>query len=297
METYIREEKLYVAGVPRPVLCHMQTPECAGSVYPAHYHSYIEMLYGIKGNFQVYLNGSYHTWKAGDLVIISSEEVHHIFALSETGGSYIVLRFVPEFLSSDLTGTGYESVFLRPFLSPEVLQEKVIAKKELDGSGIPDLFFRILEEDREKPYAFELAIRSHILNICLWMIRYWHRKQPDLSGDCPADRELLHALEPALIHMHANFRQNISACDLAELCGFSYSYFSRSFQRVMHRKIPDYLNSLRVAEAEKLLISTTMSITEIALATGFGTTSYFIKIFRRYKNISPRQFRAMLVPG
>ena len=64
---------------------------------------------------------------------------------------------------------------------------------------------------------------------------------------------------------------------LAELCGFSYSYFSRSFQRLMHRSIPDYLNSLRVAEAEKLLISTSLTVTDIALATGFETSSYFIK--------------------
>lgn len=296
MDTCIREERLYLDGVPRPVLCHLQTPECAGSVYPAHYHTYIEMLYGVEGEFQVYLNGSYHCWKAGDLVLISSEEVHHIFALSETGGSYIVVRFVPEFLQPDLSGTGVETFFLRPFLSPEALQEKVISGYELKDSGLPELFYKILKEEEQKQYAYELAMRNHILSICLWMVRYWHRKQPALSGDTPADRELLRALEPALAYMQTNFRHNISVCDLAERCGFSYSYFSRSFQRVMHRKIPDYLNGLRVAEAEKLLISTTMSITEIALATGFGTSSYFIKIFRRYKNISPRQFRAMLAP-
>ena len=63
-----------------------------------------------------------------------------------------------------------------------------------------------------------------------------------------------------------------------------------------HCKLPgeELSYDMTEAEAEKLLISTSMTVTEIALATGFGTSSYFIKIFRRYKHLSPRQFRAML---
>ncbi len=294
METYIREEKTYIDGIPRPFLCHLQTADTSGSVYPAHYHSYIELLLGLEGEFQIFLNGSWHLWQEGDLVLISAEEVHHIYARSENGGSYIVVRFVPELLQSDLAGSGLEPGYLRPLLSPEALQDKVIPRKDLAGSPVPQLFHRILKESSEKEYAYELAVRNHILGIYLWMIRYWHKKNPASFDYTAKDQELLRVLEPALEYMNTNFRQDISVSRLAELCGFSYSYFSRSFQRLMHRKIPDYLNSLRVAEAEKLLISTSLSVTEIALATGFETSSYFIKIFRRYKNLSPLQFRKML---
>ena len=124
METYIREEKTYMDGMPCPFLCHLQTADGAGSVYPAHYHSNIEMLFGLSGEFQIYLNGSWHGWKAGDLVLISAEEVHHIYARSKEGGSYIVVRFMPEFLQGDLTGTGIEKGYLRPLLSPDGLQGK-----------------------------------------------------------------------------------------------------------------------------------------------------------------------------
>ena len=291
MEAYIREEKTYRDGIPCDFLCHLQTPACSGSVYPAHYHSYIEMLLGLEGEFQIFLNGSWHLWQAGDLVLISAEEVHHIYARSENGGSYIVVRFMPELLQNDLAGTGLEMGYLRPLLSPEALQEKVIPGKDLTGSEVPRLFHKILKETSEKEYAYELAVRSHILGIYLWLIRYWHKKNPASFRYTAEDRELFRALEPALAYMDTNFRQNISVGYLAELCGFSYSYFSRSFQRLMHRSIPDYLNSLRVAEAEKLLISTSMTVTDIALATGFETSSYFIKIFRKYKQLSPRQFR------
>lgn len=65
METYIREEKNIHGRNALPFLCHLQTADGAGSVYPAHYHSYIEMLFGLSGEFQIYLNGSWHGWKAG----------------------------------------------------------------------------------------------------------------------------------------------------------------------------------------------------------------------------------------
>ena len=145
METYIREEKTYRDGIPCDFLCHLQTPACSGSVYPAHYHSYIEMLLGLEGEFQIFLNGSWHLWQAGDLVLISAEEVHHIYARSENGGSYIVVRFMPELLQNDLAGTGLEMGYLRPLLSPEALQEKVIPGKDLTGSEVPRLFHKILK--------------------------------------------------------------------------------------------------------------------------------------------------------
>ena len=53
----------------------------------------------------------------------------------------------------------------------------------------------------------------------------------------------------------------------------------------------DYLNHIRIREAEKLLISTTFSVTEIASSVGFCTTSYFIKQFKEHLQISPKQYR------
>ena len=78
---------------------------------------------------------------------------------------------------------------------------------------------------------------------------------------------------------------------MARLCNMSYRYFSRIFKRVMNKSFNDYLNFVRITEAEKLLTATDMNITEIAYATGFSSSSYFIKIFSKYKNVSPSRFR------
>jgi AraC-like DNA-binding protein len=59
----------------------------------------------------------------------------------------------------------------------------------------------------------------------------------------------------------------------------------------MGKTFTNYLNYIRITEAEKLLLTTEMTMTEIAQETGFSSSSYFIQQFKQYKNISPSQFR------
>ncbi|MBS5083051.1 MAG: helix-turn-helix transcriptional regulator [Clostridiales bacterium] len=102
-------------------------------------------------------------------------------------------------------------------------------------------------------------------------------------------------LNPVFHYLSVNYEKPVRASEMAELCNLSPSYFSRSFNRLMGMSFNEYLNYIRVSEAEKLLISTPLSITEIAVTVGFSTSSYFIKIFKVYKNLSPKQFRKTLL--
>ena len=60
----------------------------------------------------------------------------------------------------------------------------------------------------------------------------------------------------------------------------------------MTRRSPiDYLNYYRIETACLRLSSTEESITDIAYGCGFNDLSYFIKIFKKYKGVSPRKYR------
>lgn len=149
----------------------------------------------------------------------------------------------------------------------------------------------IIQESEDKLYGYELAIRNDISRIYLWVLRYWQKNASTPLLVNPSDQELQLQLAPALTYMFSNYDQHISGSYMADLCHLSYSYFSRSFHRLMHMTFVDYLNTIRIQEAEKLLISTSLNITEIATAVGFSTTSYFIKLFRKQKHLSPKQYR------
>lgn len=292
---YPEEQNEYIDGIPCQYLCHIQEASHAGIVFPAHFHYYIEMLYALTGHFRVYLNGIYHEFATGDIVLINSKEVHQIDALSKDGGCYIVVRFLPDLIYNGMSQNHFELKYLLPFITENAGYEKVIHANTLTHSAIPALMQEIITESENRDYGYELAIKNNISQIFLWILRYWHANEKSPLSVSPADRELQQQLAPALTYMLANYEKPVSATEMAKLCNLSYSYFSRSFNRLMKMKFSDYLNYIRIREAEKLLISTPLSVTEIAVTVGFGTTSYFIKLFKQYKHVSPKQYQKMML--
>ena len=60
----------------------------------------------------------------------------------------------------------------------------------------------------------------------------------------------------------------------------------------MTRKSPvEYLNTYRVEKAARKLITSDISVTDVAFACGFNDLSYFIKTFKAYKGVTPAKFR------
>ena len=184
-------------------------------------------------------------------------------------------------------------------LDADSIYEKVISSSILNAehSAIPGLMNEIIRESEEKQYGYELAIKNHIGGIFLWLLRYWHANGEEPLLEDFENQQLKQQLSPALTYMITNYEKSISAADMAKLCNLSYSYFSRSFNRLLHMNFSDYLNEIRIREAEKLLVSTTQNVTEIASAVGFCTTSYFIKQFTKYLHISPKQYQKQMRQG
>ena len=55
--------------------------------------------------------------------------------------------------------------------------------------------------------------------------------------------------------------------------------------------ISGFTNKIRVEEAKKLIVNSSLSISEISYKLGFNTPSYFTKIFKKYTGISPIEYK------
>ena len=83
---------------------------------------------------------------------------------------------------------------------------------------------------------------------------------------------------------------------LAEL-GATYrknaKYLGRLFKEEMKMSYSDYVLSIRLDHAKKMLVTTDSKIIEIALASGFNNVSYFNRVFFQKNGISPGGFRKL----
>lgn len=250
----------------------------------AHYHEYIELLYGIDCDIEVWINGNIYPFKTGDLIIINSMEAHQLKFLMNKN-DYIVIKFSPQQLYTSEQSV-YEIKYLLPFTLNDFSSDRRISADVIKDTTVPDSIRTIYSEWEEKSYGYELAIRTHIFQIILWLLRYWNKTNPELLTNI----NLPPVLAKALGFISQNL-SNVTASDVADFCGYSYTYFSEIFKNSMHVNFRDYLLRARINEAEKLLLTTDTDITDIALSTGFSTASHFIKQFKTVKGTTPTKFR------
>jgi AraC family transcriptional regulator, dual regulator of chb operon len=78
---------------------------------------------------------------------------------------------------------------------------------------------------------------------------------------------------------------------LAAIAGRSVDHLNRTCRRFLGTTASVVVNRLRLENAEHLLRTTSLSITEVAYSSGFGNLSYFYRLFRERAGCSPRRFR------
>ena len=271
-----------------PFSSHFQQNAGKGVCARAHYHELIEFLYCTKGSAQALLGNKEYFFSEGNLIMINSNEAHTIYALADNL-DYIVVQFEPELLYSTEKSV-LETGYILPFILSNYDHPRVVTKKELEKTPVASLVKNILKEVTEKEYGYELSVRADICNLLLWITRYW-KKNDMLPAMYQLEQNAVNVLKQVFDFVKENYSNNITTYDAADYVNLSYSYFSRLFKQNMGIGFTDYLNSVRIREAERLLVKTEKSMTEIAMDTGFSTSSYFILKFRQKNNISPLSYR------
>ncbi len=106
-----------------------------------------------------------------------------------------------------------------------------------------------------------------------------------------------HKIRPALDFIAAEYRSE-RASDveyLASLCGFSSAYLRRLFANAFGMPPVEYVQRFRIEKACQLLSTGYYSVTECAVRCGFSSPCYFSKEFRRFMNVTPKQYAASYV--
>jgi len=99
------------------------------------------------------------------------------------------------------------------------------------------------------------------------------------------------ALRKAERYIWTHYTKKLSLKEIAEASGLSAPYFSTVFKEEMGENLSNYLNRLRVDKAAAMLITTDLSISQIASACGFEDQSWFSKIFKNNTGFTPGKYR------
>lgn len=100
-------------------------------------------------------------------------------------------------------------------------------------------------------------------------------------------------IQPVLAFIKAHIHDNISLKELSALACMSTTSFCRYFKRELGMSPIEFVLTEKIKIAKKMLNDPTMQITEVSYAAGFEDYNYFIRLFKRYEGVTPKQYQLM----
>lgn len=237
--------------------------------YSLHLHEEIELLYVVKGSGKAILDGKHYTVKEKEFFISFPNQVHGYENSEE--GEYIILVLKPSSLYH------YNSVFgkYQP-VSPII--------KSTDDDNTPYLLEEALKEFED--YGENSILMSYLTLIFGKLLKKCNLEKSCISKDCISD---------ILTFCSENYRENISLKSISKKLHISQSHISHIFSNKIGISFCDYINSLRLTEAVKLLESEEINIAEVAEKSGFATIRTFNRVFLKHYGISPSEYKKHII--
>lgn len=105
------------------------------------------------------------------------------------------------------------------------------------------------------------------------------------------ERKIRAPIKQAMRYVEEHYDQDISLKGVAKEVHLNASYFSVLFKEQTDMTFREYVTRTRLQRAKKMLLSTDMTVSEIADAVGYNTAKYFIKIFKQHEGVTPSVYR------
>ncbi|MGL6197451.1 MAG: AraC family transcriptional regulator [Lachnospiraceae bacterium] len=253
-------------------------------IIPWHWHEEMEIIYLKTGELQLHIPAKTYHLKEGDCIIINSNIFHYGVAAPQCELHSLV------FNSALITGND-NSVFAKKFILPLISCPSFdwYLFKETDNSRVICDFIDAFAALACDAPGFEFIIRSKISDICFFL--YQQFDQEIGTGNTVICHDSIRIKE-MLKYIHDHFLDDLSLGEISSVVGIGERECLRCFQRTIQLSPMQYLLKYRIMQGAILLKNNPLhNISEISSSCGFNSPSNFSKLFKRFYNCTPRDYR------
>ncbi len=252
--------------------------------YPAHWHTFIELAMPLHDGYKVSINNKEYLLHRKEIIIMHPGEIHSTEAKEEN--NTLILQFDPNLL------TGIKD-FYRNY---SILQSiRLIRAEELDiHTQLVSLLLEMKNIYYSKIHFKEAILYTKLIEFYTILGNkyvYSTNRFPDVVQK--KQDEYRKILIRVCNYINENITMDLSLETIATYAGFSKFHFSRLFRQFTNCSLPDYITAQKIKKAESLLLNPDLSITEIALQSGFNSLSTFNRAFKEAKKLSPTEFKKL----
>lgn len=250
-----------------------------------HIHRQFELYAQLKSEKDFYVGNFLYRLSEGDIILVNKQIPHKTVTPEGSGGLYIQF-------DTDIFG-GFENFDksnpLAHFWHFANDNATLFKHGSEENQALFDSVLNILRENNGQNEFYEMFIRAEVYKIIAQLFRFRAIKAFDTSYKIQAQTTLNPIFEYTLKH----FKENVSLSQISAVAGLDKTYFCRLFKKSTGISFLHYLNLVRISAAEKMLISTDKTISEISYETGFSSSSYFAETFKKYRGCSPSLYKKL----
>lgn len=246
-----------------------------------HFHDSYEMYYILKGKKLYFINDKLYKAEKGDLVIVNPHDVHKTSSIEKSEAERILINFRYEFMEELFKA---QKVALLPF-------EKGSRRLRLNVKEqfqIENILSGIIKECETMEYGYVSSVKAMLFTLLINVYRI-NFKQETVE-DTPSSSIEKKVLD-VVNYICSNFQNDITLNSIANKFYLSPSYLSRVFKKITAFHMSEYIQIVRVKEAQRLLRETNSKVIEISEKVGFTQIAHFNKTFRKITNTTPLKYR------
>ena len=249
-----------------------------------HYHDNYEIFLMVDGERNLFFDNKKYLLKKGNLFVIEPFLPHGTASTENLSYKRYLLNLAPRELS--------------PILLPNeinVLFDGVSTcalSLDKEDFHMAKLFFSEIDRHKREHTAFSQKLARMFAVHLMELISREAKSRNTIKLESATTKNefpIMHALR----YINLNFTENITLDFISEYAHMSKSNFCLVFKKMMGETFIDYLNTLRVAQVHKLLITTNLQLGAIAEQTGFTSVDYMTRMFKKVHGIPPSSLRSL----
>ncbi|MBD0383005.1 helix-turn-helix transcriptional regulator [Paenibacillus sedimenti] len=255
-----------------------------------HWHEHFEIIVMKAGHAVFHIDSKPYEVRVGDILIVPSGGLHTGYSTSEHNVEYVSIVFNRSLLRGQAMPDPAHAKWIEPFLNGQVTFPVKVASDNDRYLSYSSLLEQIIHEFDAKMKGYELIVRSLLYMLITLLSRAFmpaarsEAVSPPLLRNSERFKQLLQFME-------AHFSEPMTVEQAAKHVNLNVFHFCKTFKKTTGSTFIEYMNLIRMREAERLLMETDGTMTEIAERIGCGNPNYFTKLFKQYKGITPSRFR------
>lgn len=250
----------------------------AGEPNEPHVHDYEELLIGLEGQLDHFIDFRSETIDAPYVSFITVGKIHRLKPLEKDGRCNIwVIRFKSDFI----TETSFQLY--------SSFHDKANMCMKLDGCfGRLNTMCSMIYDEYSRADV-DVAVVKQLLISLIYMIESEKRKDSAASEDNKNVQN--HTFKSFLQVLEKHYREQRNVDFYADKLFMTSRNLNFICQRVLHQSVSEIVETRKLLEAKNMLIATDKTVAEIGFELGFNEKTYFTHVFKKKAGISPSDFR------